>query len=335
MSVVAVIDGTMGAGGAALRQARAIAAFLRDGLTGEASGQAPHGAGQTLIFYSGDGDRAGLLRLAPTRAVRLVKVAAHAPGQTAGILAARAGDDAPRGRPLLFLFAGPSGVEAAARLAGRAHGSVLTGVLSAELSRDELLARMTICSGHLIGRFALTATPWCLCLDASWDASAVALPAEHEVLPDEDATGRPGSSPLEDVEFVPLPSAGDLAASGFLVAAGQGAGSRERIERLTQAARRMGASFGVSRPVAMNAWAPMDALLGVSGARTAPEVCLVAGASGAPAFAWGIEQAAFIAAVTTDAQAPIAGDADVVLLDDAVAVIEALADIVEAHKDVP
>ena len=66
----------------------------------------------------------------------------------------------------------------------------------------------------------------------------------------------------------------------------------------------MGAAFGVSRPVVMNAWAPADRLVGVSGARTAPAVCIVVGASGAPALHWGIERAGFIVAVNSDDARP-------------------------------
>ena len=95
----------------------------------------------------------------------------------------------------------------------------------------------------------------------------------------------------------------------------------------------MGATFGVTRPVAMNAWAPMDRLIGVSGARTAPALCIVAGASGAPAFYWGIEEAGLIIAIDIDEHAPIVSEADLVLLDDAVAVLEELAAIVAAERE--
>ena len=95
----------------------------------------------------------------------------------------------------------------------------------------------------------------------------------------------------------------------------------------------MGAAFGVSRPVAMNAWAPMDRLIGVSGTRAAPELCIVVGASGAPALYWGIEKAAFIVAVDLDEQAPIVGNADAAVIDDGVAVIEELAQIVAAERE--
>ncbi len=70
----------------------------------------------------------------------------------------------------------------------------------------------------------------------------------------------------------------------------------------------------------------------MSGVRSAPAVCLVAGASGAPAFVWGVERAGFIAAVDTDERAAIVTEADAAIVDDAVAVVEALADIVAGAR---
>ena len=104
------------------------------------------------------------------------------------------------------------------------------------------------------------------------------------------------------------------------------------MERIAAAAARMGAAFGVTRPVAMNGWAPLDRLVGVSGARSSPGVCLTAGVHGAPAFLWGVERAGFIAAVDIDEGAPIGAEADALLLGDAVEVVEALAEIVVSER---
>ena len=90
----------------------------------------------------------------------------------------------------------------------------------------------------------------------------------------------------------------------------------------------MGAAFGVTRPVAMRGWAPMDRIVGVSGARTGPAACIVAGASGAPAFFWGIERAAFVAAIDLDEHAPIVAAADAAIVADCVSVVEELAKLV-------
>jgi electron transfer flavoprotein alpha subunit len=223
------------------------------------------------------------------------------------------------------------GVELAARLAARTGGGALTGVLTAQESEDgALLCHRTTHGGHLTGAFRLDRRPWCIALDATWADAGSEPPAEHVVHADADLL--PGDltmpAPLHEVEQLEPPSTGDLETARVLVVAGRGAGSRGGVERLAAAAARMGAAFGVTRPVVMNAWAGPDRQVGVSGTRAAPAVCIVAGASGAPAFVWGVERAGFIAAVDADDHAPIGGEADAFVVDDAVAVLEALADLI-------
>jgi electron transfer flavoprotein alpha subunit len=319
VKTVAILDGT---GGTAARQARALGAFLREGFSGEP-------VGETLVFYHDVRDRESLVGLSPTRDVRLFRTPELRPDRSVEILStvARAEEIG------LFLFpGGPTGTELAARLACRTEGAVLTDVLSVEVRRERLVCRRNVYSNHMVGRFELSAPPSCVSIDASWNDGPGTTSLEHHVLSDTDETGDEGATPFKDLELADLPSSGDLAESRFLVVAGYGAGNREGVARIAEAARRMGAAFGVSRPVAMNAWAALDRLIGVSGTRSTPALCIVAGASGAPAFSWGIEKAAFIVAIDTDEQAPIVRSADVTVLDDGVAVMEALADIVAAAR---
>jgi electron transfer flavoprotein alpha subunit len=319
MRFSALLDGTIGT---APQQAQALGRFLRDGLGGDL-------AGETLVLYVEERDKHRLVELAPTRDVRLVKTAARRPDCVIEILTAAARDE----DLSLFLFAGHTGTELATRLARRTGGAVLTDALSIELGADRLLCRKNVYSTHLVGRFELTTRPWCICVDASWKDGPCPAGPEHRVLSDTDETGGTDAAPYEDLELADPPTTGDLAASRFLVVAGYGAGSRAGVERIAAAARQMGAVFGVSRPVAMNAWAPVDRLIGASGTRTAPDVCIVVGASGAPALHWGIEKAAFIVAINPDEQAPIVRNADAALLDDGVATIEELARIIAAERD--
>jgi len=325
MRFAAILDGTSAA---AARQAQALGAFLHEGLSGDL-------AGETLVFYREDRERARLVELAPTRAVRLIRISARRPEQNAEIIAAVARDQ----EISLLLFApGTAGTELAARLAGRTSGAVLTDALSVNATPERLICRKTVYSGHMVGRFELFGDPSCVTIDASWYDGPKPTSLEHDVLSDtdetgEDETGGPDTTPFEDRELVDLPSSGDLAESRFLVVAGYGAGSRKGVERIARAARRMGSAFGVTRPVAMNAWAPMDRLIGVSGTRAAPELCIVVGVSGAPAFYWGVEKAGFIVAFDTDEHAPIVKNADVAVVDDGLAVIEELARIVVAKRE--
>ena len=325
LRVAAVLDGTAGD---AERQARALGGFLAEGLRLDADAQL---VAATHLFHADEAaDR--LLRLAPTTEVRLIRTPALQPDlMTAALTAFQTGG----GGAELYVFpGGPLGAELAARLAARSGGSVLTEVLGAETSADRLVCRRSAYSNHLTGRFKLRPRPWCITLDAGWYDARPAFPAEHVVQTvarrTEDDCSAPGR--LREVEVLEPAAAGDLEAAGFLVVAGRGAGSRDGVERIAAAAARMGAAFGVTRPVVMNAWATPDRQIGVSGTRSAPAVCLVAGASGAPAFLWGVERAGFIAAVDTDDHAAILGEADVAVLGDAVAVVEALADIIAGER---
>ncbi len=332
MRFTAVIDGTIGS---AVEQARVLAGFLEEGLHTGASGgppdRPPSGLeGETLVFYDDDRGREQLVELAPTAAVRLVRAPARRPDLVAATLAATAGDEGPG----LFLFAGgPAGTEVATRLARRAGGSVLTGALDVTLEPGRLLGRRQVYSNHMVGRFALTARPWCVAVDSSWAETRAPACGAHRVLSKSDATADAGDPQFADLELTDPPSAGDLAEARVVVVAGAGAGSRDGVARIAAAAARMGAAFGVTRPVAMNAWAPMEHLIGVSGTRVAPALAIVAGASGAPAFLWGIERAGVIVAVNSDEHAAIVGEADAVAVGDGVAVVEALADLVAAPPD--
>ena len=321
LRVAAVLDAT---GAAAERHARALGGFLRDGLV-VADGATP--AAVTHLFCARDSG-AGHVLEAPTREVRLVHVPPHRPDIiTAALTAFQTGGGAD-----LFVFpAGPAGRGLAAGVAARTGGSVLTDVLSATAAGDGLTCRRTAYAGHLTGQFELRPRPWCITLDASWADSRVEPPDDHTVqaeaeLLEDDISVPP---PLLEIERLDPPRTGDLETAKLLVVAGRGAGSRGGVERIAAAAARMGAAFGVTRPVVMSAWAGPDRQVGVSGARTAPAVCIVAGASGAPAFLWGVERAGFIAAVDTDDHAPIAGESDAFVAGDAVDVMEALAELLQ------
>lgn len=323
LRVAAVLDG---GGRGAERRARALGGFLHDGLRLPAD--ATLEAVTHLFASSGELDDA-VVAPAPTRDVRLVRTTPDRPDLIAAALAAF---EAGGGADLYVFPAGPLGTELAARLAARTGGSLLTGVLEAEAAGGGLTCRRAAYANHLIAAAELGRRPWCVTLDAGWADATYEAPADHCVREEAALTEDDFSSPapLRDVEALEPPQTGDLETARFLVVAGRGAGNAGGVERLAAAAARMGAAFGVTRPIVMNAWAPPDRQVGVSGTRTAPAVCIVAGASGAPAFLWGVERAGFIAAVDTDAHSPIAGEADAVVVDDAVVVLEALADLVEA-----
>ena len=98
------------------------------------------------------------------------------------------------------------------------------------------------------------------------------------------------------------------------------------------AAARMGAAFGATRPVVMNAWAPPDRQIGVS-APARPRPVAPRWASPARRPSSGASSAPGSSPPSTPTSTRrIAGEADVVVIDDGVAVVEALADIAARER---
>ncbi|MDZ4131776.1 MAG: FAD-binding protein, partial [Dethiobacteria bacterium] len=124
----------------------------------------------------------------------------------------------------------------------------------------------------------------------------------------------------------------DLKQARFILAAGRGVRNRKYVEKLGQIAAVIGAELGVSRPVAMSAWAPLNRLIGVSGEITAPQICIAAAVSGTAAFYKGIENSGKIIAINTDREASIIQAADVAIIDDYETVLEELAKIVQKEN---
>ena len=120
--------------------------------------------------------------------------------------------------------------------------------------------------------------------------------------------------------------------SQVVVAGGRGVGGRQGMEILGSLAEALGGSVGASRPVVMNAWAPMEALLGVSGTLIQPKICIAAGVSGAAAFGAGVEKSGWISAVNKDPAAPIMKMADVAVVEDYEPFVKALEALVRAEE---
>jgi electron transfer flavoprotein alpha subunit len=280
----------------------------------------PEGTGTTVLFHGDALSQAELLALAPTRSVILVRVTRYQPEQALAILK----ELAPALDASCYLFPDdPAGRELAVRLACRLGGTSLTGVRSLRLDPEGVRCTKAVYANHLEAAWVLKRQPCCLAI-ARGAAEPLPLPDAAGSIRQLDRREAPGAW-IERLEMTPEPAPAGLEHARFLLVAGRGAGTRERVARLAAIARELGAEFGVSRPVAMNAWAPMDRLVGVSGAMTRPALAIVAGASGSAAFLAGVERSRFLVAINTDDQAPILRCADVGVVGDAVTILEELA----------
>ncbi|MBB1202931.1 electron transfer flavoprotein subunit alpha/FixB family protein [Enterobacteriaceae bacterium 89] len=208
-----------------------------------------------------------------------------------------------------------TGDELATRLAWRLNGNAVCRILSCNL------AARTV-SKAVYGN-ALTAT-----------LQSDALPGCYSLSPHLPLLEAEFPSGISQKRLVPVPLAGELAPPEILhksqhplqfakrvLATGQGAGSAV-FERL---ATELNAEPGFTRQRVMAGGCDEQRMIGISGQSVAPDVCIIAGASGASAFMAGVQQSRFIVAVNTDPTAPVFAAADVGIVGDAEEVLTALA----------
>lgn len=129
---------------------------------------------------------------------------------------------------------------------------------------------------------------------------------------------------LTEVERVERTGAHPLATAERVLVVGQG-GEAADAGSIAALAQNLGAEAGYSRARVMNGGHDADRLVGISGHLLAPDICIVAGASGAAALMAGVRDSRFIVAINHDASAPVFSQADVGIVDDWLPVLEALA----------
>lgn len=221
---------------------------------------------------------------------------------------------------LMLFSAGAEGDELACRLSMRSGGSAFASACSFSFSEKGMLVSRKTYAGHVMGNWLLTDRPWFVSLNRMLQTGI----GDAGTAAGRDAAGRNAGrkqirfftidlqDPLHPADRVceKQEHTDALPDSDFILAGGRGLGSVRGAEQLRAYAQRLGAAAGASRPVVMSAWMPMEDLLGVSGSIAAPKIALVCGASGAPAFFTGIEQAKTIISVNSDPKAPIADKSD-------------------------
>ncbi|MEG0155216.1 MAG: FAD-binding protein [Lachnospiraceae bacterium] len=229
----------------------------------------------------------------------------------------------------IYLFSSDfAGNELAVRTAKRMGGSSINNGRDLFIEQNQVYVSKMVYSGHMQGTFLLPQGPYCIslakgiwqeeCEDKTYENLRVTRQCNQEQI-----------SFVEERKFEAEFKEKKLEDAKFAVIAGRGVQKREAIGELRELVKRLHGEIGVSRPVAMSAWAPMNQLVGVSGVMLKPEICIVAGASGAPALYAGIDKSKFIIAINTDEKAPIMKSADVVIIDDCHAIMKALVQCVE------
>lgn len=223
----------------------------------------------------------------------------------------------------LYLFSGEEQNAAlAVRLSVRARGSAANSIHAVLLEGDrKLRIKRMMYANHMEAVCDPGKPPFFFTMARGGDREK--LTEEPFQIIKETYTASAAAHILSEV-CKPMEEGGGLEDSPVIVAGGRGIGGRQGMEALRSLAQALGGSVGASRPVVMNAWAPMEELVGVSGTLVQPQICITAGVSGAAAFCAGIEKSRWITAINKDAAAPIMKMADVAVVEDYEPFVKAL-----------
>jgi electron transfer flavoprotein alpha subunit len=299
-----------------------------NGFISENLGHGDH-VGSTILFCSKKQERNALLSLVPTESVKLVTVSGFQPET---ILEALKLVENTQETHLYLFPGGYAGSELAVRWAFRVKGSSLVHVGQIEYTQNQLIAKKKVYSDYVLGAFRLKKTPYCI---APARGNTGRLPVRVKrplTVTEHDMTHLHEGRCIKSSKWSAGETTAELERAKFILIGGRGMGNAQSAEKLKKIAFRMGADFGVSRPAAMNAWAAMDNIVGVSGTMTKPDVCIVAGASGAAAFYAGIEKSKYIVAINKDIRAPIIKSSDVAIIDDYQAIMDELVKLIQTQS---
>lgn len=220
-----------------------------------------------------------------------------------------------------------SGTELSVRIAARKKGSSITAVHSVD-TQERVNVKKMVYSNHMEGSFWMKKGPYCISLARNLEKKELEA---RNVSVACVRTFTETESFVVDYKLECEEKKNSLEEAALVVVGGRGVKGISGIETLEEVAGKLGGCVGVSRPAAMNAWAPMQNIVGVSGAMIHPDICIVAGASGAAAFYAGIEKSKCIIAINEDKMAPIMKKADVVIVEDYNLIMEALLEIIQGE----
>ncbi len=193
--------------------------------------------------------------------------------------------------------------EIAPRLAHRLGGSSMADAAAIRMDGDHLLAQRTAYGGKAISIYRLKKSPAVVWLRARGFEPAPERPSSGDVTsvdlnldpPRIRIVGREVAA-QEGVRLEDAP---------VIVSGGRGLGGPEPFQELGRLAETIGAEQGASRAACDAGWVPPNWQVGQTGKKVAPELYIAIAISGASQHLLGMGDSKVVAAINTDADAPI------------------------------
>ncbi|MGI8661993.1 MAG: mycofactocin-associated electron transfer flavoprotein alpha subunit [Acidimicrobiales bacterium] len=294
---------------------------VRDGVLPVGSDEAVAEAGGSAIVVGSQAEVAAA-QLRTATEVRTAELGAFAAGAWANALAPLL-----RELDVVVLPASPDGRDLAPRIAHSLGRPLLAGATAITPERVVVVRRGgLVAEEHVVdGPIVATLVPGVRGVDAA-TATAVVRTALALTL---DSTIVDG----EQLEVLPPdPATVDLSEAARIMSGGAGLGGPEPFALLERVALALGASYGASRVAADVGWAPQDRFIGTTGVMVNPSLYVAFGISGAVQHVTGLGDPDHIIAVNTDGSAPMMAMADLAIVTDASALLDALADRLEVQR---
>lgn len=283
--------------------------FARDGVVPSGGDEAVAECGRVLVCGTGTAAAAALLRASD---VRTVETGPFAPGALALQIAPLIDDE------VVVLPGSPDGRDLAPRLAHVLRRQLLAGAIRVT-AHQVFVARGGGREIHEIavdGPFVATLVPGVRGVedDAATTAPATAISAAAV-----------SGTDCAVVEVLgPDVTTMDLTEAPRILGGGAGLDSSPRFEQLTRIATALGASVGATRVITDRGWLPHARQIGTTGCVIDPELYLAFGISGAVQHTAGLGQPNHILSVNTDPHCPMMQLADLAIVCDANAALDAL-----------
>ena len=281
-------------------------------------GVLPAGAAETIAECAGRAVLAGsdpnpddLTGIATD--LRTVELGPFAPDRWSSALAALVDDD------IVVLPASPDGRDLAPRLAHRLGRRLLAGAVAVTAERVSL-ARAGGLALHTVAvhePVVVTLQPGVRGVERRPDAppptvTAIAVDA------------RAGHDPAIVEVLPPDVTTMDLVEAARILGGGAGLDDAARFTQLTTVAAALGAAMGATRVITDRGWVAHQRQIGTTGVVVDPDLYLAFGISGAVQHTAGLGTPAHVISVNVDPHCPMMQMADVAIVADANAVLDAL-----------